>query len=222
MLRYLDSRARMIAIRFAWVVLLSICCLAAKEFVKPAPQPAKTYPAHDSHPTEAITVAIDPYDMPDKAQIFSVKYQDDGFLPIFLIVTNDGDQPISLAGMKPQLVTVNRTKLAAATTDDLYRRLAHPTRRDNPYPLPFPRTNKMKGALGKKAMDEIESAQFSAKAVEPHTTQSGFLFFDVAGLSTPLAGAQFFLTGVRDAKGNEVMYFEIPLEKYLSAPSGKP
>ncbi len=222
MLRYLDSRARMIAIRFAWVVLLSICCLAAKEFVKPAPQPAKTYPAHDSHPTEAITVAIDPYDMPDKAQIFSVKYQDDGFLPIFLIVTNDGDQPISLAGMKPQLVTVNRTKLAAATTDDLYRRLAHPTRRDNPYPLPFPRTNKMKGALGKKAMDEIESAQFSAKAVEPHTTQSGFLFFDVAGLSTPLAGAQFFLTGVRDAKGNEVMYFEIPLEEYLSAPSSKP
>jgi len=221
-LRYLDSRARMIAIRFAWVVLLSICCLAAKEFVKPAPQPAKTYPAHDSHPTEAITVAIDPYDMPDKAQIFSVKYQDDGFLPIFLIVTNDGDQPISLAGMKPQLVTVNRTKLAAATTDDLYRRLAHPTRRDNPYPLPFPRTNKMKGALGKKAMDEIESAQFSAKAVEPHTTQSGFLFFDVAGLSTPLAGAQFFLTGVRDAKGNEVMYFEIPLEEYLSAPSSKP
>ncbi len=223
MLRDLDSRARMIAIRFAWVVLLSICCLAAKEFVKPAPQPAKTYPAHDSHPTEAITVAIDPYDMPDKAQIFSVKYQDDGFLPIFLIVTNDGDQPISLAGMKPQLVTVNRTKLAAATTDDLYRRLAHPTRRDNPYPLPFPRTNnKMKGALGKKAMDEIESAQFSAKAVEPHTTQSGFLFFDVAGLSTPLAGAQFFLTGVRDAKGNEVMYFEIPLEEYLSAPSSKP
>jgi len=221
-LRYLDSRARMIAIRFAWVVLLSICCLAAKEFVKPAPQPAKTYPAHDSHPTEAITVAIDPYDMPDKAQIFSVKYQDDGILPIFLIVTNDGDQPISLAGMKPQLVTVNRTKLAAATTDDLYRRLAHPTRRDNPYPLPFPRTNKMKGALGKKAMDEIESAQFSAKAVEPHTTQSGFLFFDVAGLSTPLAGAQFFLTGVRDAKGNEVMYFEIPLEEYLSAPSSKP
>jgi len=222
-LRDLDSRARMIAIRFAWVVLLSICCLAAKEFVKPAPQPAKTYPAHDSHPTEAITVAIDPYDMPDKAQIFSVKYQDDGFLPIFLIVTNDGDQPISLAGMKPQLVTVNRTKLAAATTDDLYRRLAHPTRRDNPYPLPFPRTNnKMKGALGKKAMDEIESAQFSAKAVEPHTTQSGFLFFDVAGLSTPLAGAQFFLTGVRDAKGNEVMYFEIPLEEYLSAPSSKP
>ncbi len=219
--RRVDSRARTIAIHFACVVFLSILCLAAKDFVKPAAQPAKMYPAHDSHPTEAITVAIDPYDMPDKAQIFSVKYQDEGFLPVFLIVSNDGDQPISLAGMKPQLVTVNRTKLSAATTDDLYRRLAHPARRDNPYPLPFPRT-KMKGAVGKKAMDEIEAARFGAKAVEPHTTQSGFLFFDVSGLSTPLAGAQFFLTGVRDAKGDEVIYFEIPLEKYLSAPASKP
>jgi hypothetical protein len=220
-LRRVDSRSRLIAILFACVVFLSIFCLAAKEFVKPAPQPAKTYPAHDSHPTEAITVAIDPYDVPDKAQIFSVKYQEEGFLPVFLIVSNDGDQPISLTGMKPQLVTVNRTMLSAATTDDLYRRLAHPARRDNPYPLPFPRT-KMKGAVGKKAMDEIEAAQFGAKAVEPHITQSGFLFFDVSGLSTPLAGAHFFLTGVRDAKGNEVMFFEIPLEKYLSAPASKP
>jgi hypothetical protein len=27
--------------------------------------------------------------------------------------------------------------------------------------------------------------------------------------------------GVRDAKGNELMYFEIPMEKYLSAPETK-
>jgi len=34
-----------------------------------------------------------------------------------------------------------------------------------------------------------------------------------------LAGANFYLTGVHDAKGNELMYFEVPLEKYLSAPA---
>ncbi len=45
------------------------------------------------------------------------------------------------------------------------------------------------------------------------------MFFDVSGISTPLAGASFYLTGVLDAKGNELMYFEIPLEKYLTAPS---
>jgi hypothetical protein len=73
--------------------------------------------------------------------------------------------------------------------------------------------------VSKDAMDEIQNAQFAAKAVEPHGTQSGFMFFDVSGISTPLAGANFYLTGVRDAKGNELMYFEVPLEKYLSAPA---
>ena len=77
----------------------------------------------------------------------------------------------------------------------------------------------MKGGLSKQANEEIQNAQFEAKAVEPHSSQYGFLFFDVSGISVPLAGAHFYLTGVRDAKGNELMYFEIPLEKYLSAPS---
>jgi hypothetical protein len=49
----------------------------------------------------------------------------------------------------------------------------------------------------------------------------GFLFFDIAGISNPLAGANFYLTGVQDAKGTELMYFEIAMEKYLSAPEAK-
>jgi hypothetical protein len=182
----------------------------------PAAQPAKTYPAHDEHPSEAVTLALDPYDMPDKASIFSVHYSDVGFIPLFLVITNDGDQPVSLAGMKAELVTVNRTKIPPATEDDIYRRIARPTGNISPNPLPWPK--KAKGAVSKDAMDEIQNAQFAARAVEPHGTQSGFMFFDVSGISTPLAGAHFYLTGVRDAKGNELMYFEVPLEKYLSAP----
>jgi hypothetical protein len=67
-------------------------------------------------------------------------------------------------------------------------------------------------------MDEIESSQFAARAVEPHTTQSGFLFFDIGDLTAPLAGAHIYVSGVNDAKGIELMYFEIALEKYLSPP----
>src|SRR5579864_8874570 len=212
---------RQIAMFFCALATLSVVCLAAKEFVKPVANAAKSYPAHDEHPKEAVTVAIDPYDMADKAQIFSVNYREQDILPVFLVVTNDGDQPVTLNEVKAELVTVNRTKLSPATTDDLYRRLSRPARSDTPYPLPFPR-KKVKGAVSKKALDEITSAQFGAKAVEPHTTQSGFLFFDISGISTPLAGANFYLTGVRDANGGELMYFEIPLEKYLSAPGSKP
>ncbi|PYX97859.1 MAG: hypothetical protein DMG71_01965 [Acidobacteria bacterium] len=212
---------RQFAMFFCTLAMLSVVSLAAKEFVKPVANAAKTYPAHDEHPKEKVTVAIDPYDMADKAQIFSVNYREQDIVPIFLIVTNDGDQPVTLNDVKAQLVTLNRTKLSPASTDDLYRRLSHPARSDTPYPLPFPR-KKVKGAVSKKALDEINSAQFGAKAVEPHTTQSGFLFFDVSGISTPLAGANFYLSGMHDASGGELMYFEIPLEKYLIAPASKP
>jgi len=183
----------------------------------PASQPAKTYPAHDEHPMEGVTVALDPYDMPDKASIFTVHYNEIGFVPIFVVITNDGDQPIALATATSQLVTHDRSKIPPATGDDIYRRIANPSAGVKTSPLPWPK--KMKGTVSKDAQDEIENSQFAAKAVEPHSSQSGFMFFDVSGISAPLAGANFYLTGVRDAKGNELMYFEVPLEKYLSAPS---
>ena len=202
----------------ATIALVPLLCLAAKEFVMPQAQPAKTYPAHDEHPLENVAVGVDPYDLAEKTTIFSVRYSEIGFMPIFVVVTNDGSQPVELSGMKAQLVTVNRAKLAPSNEDDIARRLTRPSANTNKYPIPFP-TKKVRGGLSKQALEEIQNAQFVAKAVEPHSTQSGFLFFDVSDLSTPLAGAHFYLTGVRDAKGNELMYFEIPLEKYLSAPA---
>jgi hypothetical protein len=197
--------------------------MAGKDFVMPAAQAASTYPAHDDHPTEKVTIAVDPYDMADKAQVFRTDYNGYGYLPVFFVVTNDSDEPVALSGMKAQLITVNRTKLLPANTDDLVRRLSRPQRNDHPgvqLPIPLP-TKKVKGAVSRQTMDEINMAQFGARSVEPHSTASGFLFFDVSDSSTPLAGANFYVTGVRDAGGNELMYFEIPLEKYLSAPTAK-
>jgi hypothetical protein len=192
--------------------VLCVCCalaFAAKEFVKPEAKPARSYPAHDDHTNEKVAVGVDPYDTPEKAQIFSVKWADEGYLPVFLVITNDGEQPVSLASIQVQFITSHRDKISAATNDDLYRRLSH-LHTGRVYPLPIPQ--KVKGAVGKKALDEIDRAQFSAKAVEPHTTQSGFVFFDISGLSAPLPGAHVYLTGLRDAKGAELMYFEMPLQ----------
>lgn len=208
----------------SWVLSPSFVVFAGKEFVMPTAQAARSYPAHDDHPTEKVAIAVDPYDMADKAQIFSVNYAEYGYVPIFFVVTNDGDQPVALSGMKPQLITVNRTKLYPSSTDDLLRRMSRPTRNDRPgvpLPVPLPRSKKVKGAVSQQAQDEIGRSQFAARSVEPHSTASGFFFFDVSDISTPLAGANFYVTGVRDGNGNELMYFEIPLEKYLSAPEAK-
>jgi len=204
-----------------WLTILflfffSVPSWAGKHFVMPVPNAAKTYPAHDEHSDEKATVALDPYDMPDKANIFSVHYNDIGFVPILVIITNDGDQPISLAAMRPELVTANRDKIPPATEDDIYRRITRPPSGPSGNPLPWP---KKKGGVSQDARDEIQGSQFAARAVEPHSTQCGFMFFDVSSISAPLAGAHFYLNGVHDAKGDEMIYFDVPLEKYLSAPS---
>jgi hypothetical protein len=192
-------------------------CLAAKDFVKPAAHPAKTYPAHDDHTDEHVAIAADPYDTPDKAKLFSVNFRDHGFLPIFFVVTNDGAQPISIANLQITLTTASRDKLTPASPEDIYRRLTNPRANLNKIPLPIPQ-KEVKGTISQKERDQIDSSQFAAKAVEPHTTQSGFLFFDVQDIPAPLAGARLFVSGVNDAKGTELMYFEIPMDKYLTPP----
>jgi hypothetical protein len=204
-------------------VILALCAglflptlLVAKNFVKPVAKPASNYPAHDFHRDEKAAIAADPYDTPEKAKIFSTNFAAHGFLPVFFIVTNDGDQPISIAKMQITLRTANDSKLTPISTEDLYRRLSNPQVSTRPSPIPLPQ--KAKGGISKKEMDEIESSQFEARAVEPHSTQSGFLFFDVGGITSPLPGATIDITGVADAKGNELLFFEISVDKYLTAP----
>ncbi len=206
-------KKRIAGIVISCAVGLFSLSVAAKDFVKPAAQPAKTYPAHDDHANEKVAIAADPYDTADKAKLFSVKFHEHGFLPIFFIITNDGSQPISVANMQVNLTTANRDKLTPASPEDIYRRLSNPrASTEPPLPIPLPHKN-VKGGVSQKEKDEIESSQFAAKAVEPHSTQSGFFFFDVEGINEPLAGAHIYITGVDDAKGTELMYFEIVMEK---------
>jgi hypothetical protein len=206
----------------AFFLLASVAAIASKEFVMPDALPARSYPAHDEHAVEKVTVAVDPYDVETKASIFTVNFRKYDFLPVLFVITNDGDQPVALSDIKAQLNTISRNKLSPADTEDIVRRISHPSRSDTPNPLPIPLpTKKVKGGVSQKTMDELDRAQFGARAVEPHSTARGFLFFDVSGISNPLAGANFYVTGVRDSKGTELMYFEIALEKYLSAPQAK-
>lgn len=185
----------------------------------PQPQPAKTYAAHDAHPNEKFAIGADPYDMPDKASIFQIKYAAGDYLPIFMVFTNDGDTPVSLEDMQVQLITHNRDKIPMATEDDLYRRFSHskhdaqPTR--SPLPIPLP-SKGPKAGVSKGQRDEINSAMFAAKAVAPHESQAGFMFFDISGVGQALSGARLYVTGLTDNKGQELMYFEIPMEDYLT------
>lgn len=195
---------------------------AFKDFVMPRSENASTYPSKDSHSTEKITAAIDLYDTAPKDEIFSTHYLQEGILPVFLIITNDGDKPISVTKMSAQLVTATRTKLEALNVDDVMRRVSHVSASStNPGrigSIPIPGGNKNKKA--QQQLDEVGRAKFSAFAVEPHSTQSGFLFFDVEDVRNPTQGAHVYLTGVRDASGAELMYFDIPVIPSNAGASG--
>ncbi|HZP17599.1 MAG TPA: hypothetical protein VFB00_06525 [Terriglobales bacterium] len=192
-------------------VAISVVCWAGKEFVMPTARPAFSYPAHDHHSQENVTVAVDPYDSPAKSSIFVINYRGHDLLPLFLVITNDSDEPITVSGMKAELVTADRSKLRPANEDDILRRVSHPQASGARTPLPFP-TRRVKGGANSRELDEIQNSQFKARAVEPRSTQAGFLFFDVSDVRNPLSGARLYITGVRTASGNDLMYFEIPVE----------
>jgi hypothetical protein len=216
----LKSHARnRVALAIAFLVLaLPAALLAGKSFVKPVAKAAFNYPAHDLHRDEKVSIAADPYDNPEKAKIFTINFAQHGFLPIFFIVTNDSDQPVSIANMQVKMITGNRSKLTPIEAGDLYRRLSNPQAKTSTNnPLPFPK--KVKGGVTRAQMDEIDQSQFAARAVEPHTTQSGFLYFDVAGVNSPLKNATIDIDGVDDARGNELLFFEISMDKYVDAPA---
>src|SRR5579863_953788 len=128
------------------VGLLAPGLVASKTFVKPVAMHAKAYPAHDSHPDERVTIAADPYDTAEKVKTFSIDFPAAGFLPIFFVVTNDGDQPVSIANMQITLITANHSKLTPTSPADIYRRLSNPQAQTRPSPIPIPH-KKVKGAV---------------------------------------------------------------------------
>src|SRR5690348_4338096 len=167
-----STRSRALAVMVLAISIFVSVLWAAKEFVQPAIHPAQSFAANDDHTDERVAVAIDPYDLQDKAEIFSVNYRDIGLLPVRLIITNEGDDPVSLTGMKPTLITANKTKLLPLTSDDIFRRLSRPQQSDRKLPLPIHQGKKIKGGVKPQVRDEVEAAQFSAQAIEPHTSRA--------------------------------------------------
>lgn len=211
---------RLPARRNLWTALLPVVCLLAAyayDYKPPEIPPAghaDKYLLHETHKDEGVTIALDPYG-PDKDSVFHVKFAEHRVLPVRLIVTNDSDQPLSLADARIQFTTASKGKGSPLSKDDVERAVANsvePQDRQGPsLPLPIPRRKPQR--LPKGTDEEIDYLMFKAEAVEPHNTQSGFLFFDVSNVAQPLVGSHVVFTGIRNGVGQELFYFDIPLQK---------
>jgi len=213
--------------RHCWAILPIALWLAlpasASDHIPPAVQPATSFAAVEVHDNEKVAIAAEPYDTKEKESIFRVDYLAHGVMPIRLIVTNNGNRPISLRDARILFQTAAGDRIQAAEPEDVERLM---TQRDRqgakiPMPGPIPAIHLKPKASNKEIEEDFDTFEYQAIVVEPHTTRAGFLFYDVSQLTNPLRGAKLHLHELRDADGHELFYFEIPFDKYLKSKSSQ-
>jgi hypothetical protein len=206
--------------------LVAICLGApvlASDHTPPPVQPATTFAAVEVHDNEHVAIAAEPYDTKQKESIFRVDYLAHGVMPVRLIVTNNGNRPISLRDARILFQTAAGERIQAAEPEDVLRLMTRRDREGGKVPLPGPLPPiklKPKGSV-KEIETDFNTFEYGALVVEPHSTRAGFLFYDVSQLDHPLKGAKLHLHKLRDADGNELFYFEIPFDKYLQSKSSQ-
>jgi len=195
----------------------------ASDHVPPPVRPASDFAAVEVHNDEKLTIAAEPYDTKDKMALFRVDYISHGVMPIRLIVTNNGDRPISLRDARILFITSSGDRIQAAEPEDVERLMTRKEREGAkvPMPGPIPAIHLKPKASDKEIEQDFDTFEFQALVIEPHTTRAGFLFYDVSGLTQPLKGALLNLHEIKDADGKELFYFEIPFDKYLKTKSSQ-
>ena len=202
------------------VVWLALPALASDHSPPPV-QPATSFAAVAVHDDEKVAIAVEPYDTKEKEGIFRVDYLSHGVMPVRLIVTNNGDRPISLSDARILFMTAAGDKIQAAEPEDVERLMSQKERQGSkiPMPGPIPAIKLKPKASDKDVEEDFNTLEYQALVVEPHSTRAGFLFYDVSQLDHPLEGAKMHLVKLRDADGKELFYFEIPFDKYLRSKS---
>jgi hypothetical protein len=210
---------RAIPLSLLWLALPAV----ASDHTPPPVQPATSFAAVEVHEEEKVAIAAEPYDSKEKESLFKVDYLSHGVMPIRLIVTNNGDRPISLRDARILFMTSAGDKIQAAEPEDVERLMTQKERQGSkiPMPGPIPAIKLKPKASNKDIESDFDTFEYQALVVEPHTTRAGFLFYDVSQLDHPLKGAKMHLHELRDADGKELFYFEIPFDNYLKSRSSQ-
>jgi hypothetical protein len=210
------------ALVLAALLALPLSTFAADKKMPPA-KPASEYTLFESHPNEKVTVAAEPCDKPDQCAFFRNKYIEHGFLPVRVIITNDGDKPLTLDDVRIQFISEDKDILPAALPEDLQRRLySRKSAQGRRMPLPFPGASIPITAgeqVDKKITQDDQDFGFPSTTVAPHSTSSGYLFYDIRGLDDPaMRHATLFLKEIRWQGESKMLFdFNLSFDKWLAA-----
>ena len=202
-------------------VLTVVCALGAGTFQVAAEDsfrvlPVKDYPAWQSE--KSVLAAVKPFvDEKEVKQAFGkAKPLKFGFVPVLVVITNDSDDAYALKDLKVRFVTSDREGLDPISAEDLKYFQPSSKPKERPRYIPqLPGLNRPKLKKGPLAKPEIETREFKAPVLAPHSTVSGFFYYATGTEPDPLPGAAIYLSGIRNLKtGQDLFYFEIPLDAY--------
>lgn len=202
-------------VRLTVLALLGFAILFAAESRWRA-QPADAYDAKQKQ--GGVTVAVKSYhDDPQAAEALGKKNPFDyGFLPVLLVITNDGDHVVNIENMRVRYVPNRREGLESIPGRDLQ---TWNPKGNQPRPKPryipnVPGLSRPKVKKGPLAQDEIVEHELNAPIVPPGASESGFFYFDAGEKDDPLTGASIYISGLRNMNtGEELFYFEIPFSR---------
>ena len=204
----------------ALLLLMAPAMTLAADKKAPPAKPAAQYIAFDTHEKEHVTIAADPCDDPKSCDFFRLPYIQHGFLPVRVVVTNDGDRALSLDDVRIQFISENKDVIPAATLEDINRRLfSRRSAQGTKIPgLPYPVTIHH-APVDKKVTQDDNDFGFPGTTVNAHASLAGYLFYDVRELDDPaMRGAEIYVKEVKTLDGKQQLFaFSIPLDKWLAA-----
>lgn len=204
-----------------------LVCSVARAAKKEAPPLADvtSYPMRETHDKEQVTIAADVFDTRARADFFRIDYVGHSILPVRIVIRNDSDHPIDMSEVRIQLEPSHGGKLPAALSEEIHRRVFHvknPTDvRKSPFPIAIFST-----PVDKKILQDDTDFSYRTGIIAPHSTASGFLFYDIDDLDGdhPLEGADLYFKRMKNADTKvELFPFTLSLDRYFaSKPDAKP
>lgn len=153
---------------------------------KPTPvNAAATYSLHDTHKTEHVTIAVEPGDTDDTNPDTRLDYLHHGYMPLRVIVTNDSDEPLNLDDARILFVAADNSVTNSATEDDLQRRM-FTMKSTQPTHVPLTPITIRHEQVDSKIVKDMDDFGFPSTTVAPHSTASGWLFYNVRDLDEPV------------------------------------
>lgn len=192
------------AISILAAAALSVTLTAQGRF---QPKPVTAYTARQK--IDKITIAVEPFDTPEKVRPVFGKSDPLklGAIPILVVIANDSDHAIQLDRMRVEFISLERRNIVPVSSEDLQRsgRVKAPDVGGSRFPG-IPRRSPRP-----KDQTEIALREFAAPVVEAHDRAYGFFYFRVP--RAQLTGSKIYITGMRDAQtGRDILYAEINLK----------